>query len=212
MMIPLIPTKKDSDQSTIGFYVKTDPGDADSDKVKKYVPTFNGTGTLEDMMDFLTDFHDLMQMRADEDNGPALFTTMQLLLKDEARDAWNDSYDDVVEGLDENDDERAKAAFDATMEGWMNVLLTGEENVAEELKDELLSMSKKKPPEMTIAQVTARLKKMSKFISLLPGDTEALTKRELLTILKKIVPNNWLIEMKKKADYNRMTLPEQYCP
>jgi hypothetical protein len=135
MLIPLIPTKKDSEKSTIGFYVRTDPDDADSDKVKKYVPTFDGTRYLEEMMEFLTDFYHLIELKNDQDNGPALFTTMLLLLEDDARESWTDSYEDFTAGLAQGDPDRDRAAFGATLEGLMNGLLAGEENVANDLKD-----------------------------------------------------------------------------
>jgi hypothetical protein len=205
MLIPLIPTKKDSEKSTIGFYVRTDPDDADSDKVKKYVPTFDGTGDLEEMMEFLTDFYHLIELKNDQDNGPALFTTMLLLLEDDARESWTDSYEEFTAGLAQGDPDRDRAAFEATLEGWMNGLLAGEENIANDLKDELQSLYKKKPVEMTISKVAKRIKKINKFIGILPGDTQSLSDRELLSVLKKLVPNSWLNDLKKKADYANIT-------
>jgi hypothetical protein len=61
---------------------------------------------------------------------------------------------------------------------------------------------KKKPVEMTIRMVAKRIKKINKFIGiLLPGDTQSLSDRELLSVLKKLVPNSWLTDLKKKAGY-----------
>ena len=52
-VIPLIPKKKStSDYEAIGFYIRTDPDDEESDKIKLFVEPFE-VGGVEDIMSLL---------------------------------------------------------------------------------------------------------------------------------------------------------------
>jgi hypothetical protein len=80
----LKPKKSDTDRKDgIGFYVRTDPEDAESDKIKIYVSPYE-SGELEEILEFVDNFRNLTRLKGLEENGPALFQHARLWLCEDA--------------------------------------------------------------------------------------------------------------------------------
>lgn len=206
MLIPLIPSKRAGDSSdAIGFYVLTDPDDADSDKIKKYVQPFENGGP-EELLEFVNDFNDLCKMKRQQENGPAMFTTIRLLLKGDALEGFRDAHNEVTEDLEDGDEDETAEIFDETLTKWIDSEIQEGDRAAKDLKKDLMYSNIKKPTTLTVTQFVKRLKKINRFIGYLPGDAEPLTNDELLTVLEKAMPNSWINDLKRRADYNEMTL------
>jgi hypothetical protein len=63
MLIPIVkPKKSDTDRKDgIGFYIRTDPEDADSGKIKIYVSPYEA-GDLEEALEFVDHFRNLIRL------------------------------------------------------------------------------------------------------------------------------------------------------
>jgi hypothetical protein len=81
MLISIVPSKRSSyeKKDRIGFYVRTDPEDEESDKIKTYVAPYE-SGDVEEVLKFVETFRNLIHLKALEQNGPALFQHARVLL------------------------------------------------------------------------------------------------------------------------------------
>jgi hypothetical protein len=104
MLISILkPKKSDTDRNDgIGFYVRTDPEDTESDKIKIYVSPYE-SGDLEEVLEFVDNFRNLTRLKGLEENGPALFQHARLLLREDALANFVACHNKAMEPIDEGD-------------------------------------------------------------------------------------------------------------
>jgi hypothetical protein len=139
MLISILKPKKNNDAYTdrkdgIGFYVRTDPKDAESDKIKIYVPPYE-SGDLEEVLKFVDNFRNLTRLKGLEENGPALFPHARLLLREDALANFVSCHNEAMEAIDEGDETEMQETFTAVFEAWMA------KEVPDELTGRMLTVS-----------------------------------------------------------------------
>jgi hypothetical protein len=145
MLISILKPKKNNDayadrKDGIGFYVHTDPEDAESDKIKIFVSPYE-SGDLEEVLEFVDNFHNLTRLKDLEENGPALCQHARLLLREDALANFVSCHDEAMEAIDEGDETETQEMFTAVFEAWMT------KEVPDELTGRMLkkSLTSKKP-------------------------------------------------------------------
>ena len=155
-IIPFIPSLMSSDKKDkVGFYVKTNPDDEASDQVKVYVAPFENGGP-EDLLQFVSEFFALMQMKCLTENGPTLFQHARLLVTGDALEKFKEKIEDLlgVEGVPQAETpENFQAALDLLLWAILSV------KAGEKIKRKLCKT--KKPMSMDVTTFVARLKKIN---------------------------------------------------
>jgi hypothetical protein len=83
----------------VGFYMSTtNPDDADSDKIKKYVVPYED-GDVEELLEFVNSFRELIRLKAMEANGPVMFQHIRLLLNGDTLTEFNDAHEEAQEDI-----------------------------------------------------------------------------------------------------------------
>jgi hypothetical protein len=127
MLIPIVkPKKTDTDRKDgIGFYVRTNPEDADSDKIKIFVSPYE-VGNLEEVLEFVDQFRNLTRLKGLDENGPALFQHARLLLCEDMLSNFVSCHNEAIETLDEGAKTETDEIFTAVFETWMIKEVPGE--------------------------------------------------------------------------------------
>jgi hypothetical protein len=206
MLISILkPKKSDTHRKDgIGFYVRTEPEDAESDKIKIYVSPYE-SGNLEEVLEFVDNFRNLTRLKGLEENGPALFQHARLLLREDALANFVTCHNEAMEPIDEGDETETQEIFTAVFEAWMAKEVP-DELTGRMLKKSLTSEKLNKPYELKVSEFVKRLKKINKYIMYCPGATAALTNEDLITVLEQAVPQAWRVALMKRNDYVTMTL------
>eukprot|EP00539_Tryblionella_compressa_P006158 CAMPEP_0178764938 /NCGR_PEP_ID=MMETSP0744-20121128/18126_1 /TAXON_ID=913974 /ORGANISM="Nitzschia punctata, Strain CCMP561" /LENGTH=173 /DNA_ID=CAMNT_0020420283 /DNA_START=297 /DNA_END=814 /DNA_ORIENTATION=+ len=150
------------------FDVAVDPDDADGEKIKKYVVPYE-YGDLDDLIFFLTNFQDLMESKGYEEDGPAKFRYIKILLKGDAKKAFAAAHDEATEDLEEDDDHYTNEIFEQTMERFLTEELSDPE-ASSKLKDCVICRKLKMPSK--VKEIVKRIRYTNEALRLLPGDTE----------------------------------------
>jgi hypothetical protein len=97
MLISIVPPKRSSyeKKDRVGFYVRTDPEDNESDKIKAYVAPYE-SGDVKEVLEFAENFRNLIRLKALEQNGPALFQHARLLLREDALTTFTSCHEDAT--------------------------------------------------------------------------------------------------------------------
>jgi hypothetical protein len=208
MLISILkPKKNDTNlKDGIGFYVHTDPEDADSDKTKIFVSPYE-LGDLEEVLEFGNNLRNLTRLKGLEENGPALFQHTHLLLREDALANFVACHNEALEPIDEGDETETQEIFTAVFEAWM-AREVPDELTGRMLKKSLTSEKLNKPYELIVSEFIKRLKKINKYIMYCPGATAALTDEDLITVLKQAVPQAWRVDLMKRNDFATMTLAQ----
>jgi hypothetical protein len=96
----------------------TDPEDEESDKIKTYVAPYE-SGDVEEVLDFVETFRNLIRLKALEQNGPVLFQHARLLLREEALATFISCHEDATEALADREETETEELFSTTFEDWM---------------------------------------------------------------------------------------------
>ena len=207
MIINFTDTKKTFDnKEMMGFYIRTDPNDADSEKVKHYVKPYE-SGNAEDILQFVVDFNELIRLKSlDDDDGPGRFQMMRLLLKQNAISDWEDSHQEYQDSLEEGENIDDIEAFNNVLERWM---LKGPIDpwTGRTIHKEVTSGSLKKPSGMTVTAAARWLRKVNRYLEIVPNG-EALNQSELISVVEQMMPRVWLIDLMKKDNYSEMTFDQ----
>jgi hypothetical protein len=184
MLILIVkPKKNDTNRKDgIGFHVCTDPEDAESDKIKIFVPPFE-SGDLEEVLEFVDSFRNLTRLKGLKENGPALFQHAHVLLREDALANFVACHNDAMESIDEGDETERQDIFTAVFEAWM-AREVPDELTGRMLKKSVSSEKLNKPYELTVSEFVKRLKKINKYITYCQGATAALTNEDLITVLE----------------------------
>jgi hypothetical protein len=208
MLISILKAKKnDTDRKGgIGLYLRTDPEDAESDRIKIFVSPYE-SGDLEEVLGFVDNFRNLTRRKGLEENGPALFQHARLLLREDALVNFVACHNDAMEYIDEGDETETQEIFTAVFEALM-AREVPDELTGRMLKKSLTSEKLNKPYELTVSEFVKRLKKINKYIMYCPGATTALTNEDLITVLEQAGPQAWRVDLMKRNDYATMTLAQ----
>jgi hypothetical protein len=207
LLIPLIPTRRETSKyDSVGFYVNTNPDDADSDKIKKYVIPYED-GDVEELLEFVNSFRELIRLKAMEDNGPVMFQHLRLLLNGDTLTEFNDAHEESQEDVDDGDDVETVAIFNDSFERWLTHELP-DGLTGRNLRDQLTPGKVHKPAGMNISKFVKRIKKINKYITYCPGDAEIRSNDDLIAVLEQAVPHAWRVDLKKRADHASMTLSQ----
>ena len=191
-IVPFVPQVDSSDKKDkMSFYVKTVPDDPNSDQAKVYVMQFD-LGGPEDVLHFVDEFYNLMEMKRLLENGPALFQHARLLLQGDAREKFAEHRNDLLGNAPTEEDETPEN-FRAVLDLLLRSILPV--RAGEKIKKELCKV--KKPMMMTVTNFVARLRKLNKFITYCPGDVPELRSDELQVILEQAVPSGWRSDLLK---------------
>jgi hypothetical protein len=169
MLISILkPKKNDTDRKdSIGFYVRTDPEDTESDKIKIFVSP-DELDDSEEVLEFVDNFRYLTHLKGLEENGPALFQHARLLLRVDALANFVACHNEALEPIDEGDETETQEIFIAVFEAWM-VREVPDELTGCMLKKSLTSEKLNKPYELTVSESVKRLKKIIKYITYCSG-------------------------------------------
>jgi hypothetical protein len=139
MLIPIVKPKKTDRKDGIGFCVRTDPEDADSDKIKIFVSPYEA-GNLEEVLEFVDHFRNLTRLKGLDENGPALFQHARLLLREDALSNFVSCHNEAIETLDEGAETETDEIFTAVFEAWM-IKEVPDESTGRMLKKSLRSLT-----------------------------------------------------------------------
>jgi hypothetical protein len=211
MLISILkPKKSDTDcKDGIGFYARTDPKDAELDKIKiKICVSPYESGDLEEILEFVDNFRNLNRLKGLEENAPALFQHARVLLREDALANFVSCHNKAMEAVDKGDETEMQEIVTAVFEAWMTKEVP-DELTGRMLKKSLTSEKLNKPYELTVSEFVKRLKKINKYITYCPGATTvALNNEDLITVLEQAVPQAWRVDLMKRNDYATMTLAQ----
>jgi hypothetical protein len=117
MLISILKLKKNhaDRKDGIRFYVRTDPENAESDKIKIYVSPYE-SGDLEEVLELVDNFRNLSRLKGLGENGPALFQHTRLLLREDALANFVSCHNEAMEPIDEGDETETQELFTAVFE------------------------------------------------------------------------------------------------
>jgi RNase H-like domain found in reverse transcriptase/Reverse transcriptase (RNA-dependent DNA polymerase)/Integrase zinc binding domain len=193
---------KNADKIQFVINLNPDADGDDDDSAKLFIAPFR-SGDTEDVLHFVKTFRDLMDQKGLSNDAAALFRHAKLLIKDDARQVFDDEWDNHVNAAGER--LISQAAFNACLDAVVKEYAPMQKPLQ---KFKQWFDKVRKPRDMTVRAFVRRLKDVNDYIRFLPTHPAKLSSEDLQAYVENAMPWEWTAELRKLPGYAEMEFRE----